>query len=64
MLYLALFAAAAFVIVHYRHALADNAKVIKVRLNAVVGAAANRYFELVRKLYIMVAFIKPLMNFI
>lgn len=63
-LHLADLAAPAFIRMDFRHPLADDAEIVKIRLDTVVRAAADRDFELVRQLHIRVAVIETLVDFL
>ena len=46
-----------------RKPLADNTKVVQLRLDAIVGTAADRNFKFMGELHLSIAFIKALVNF-
>ena len=61
--YLAGLAASALVVSHFGHTLTDNAKVVKVGLNAVVGTAAHCDFELMGQFNVAVTLEEALVDF-
>ena len=60
--YAALLAALAAAFIKVRDTLADDAKIVQIRLHAVVRAATDRDLEFVRKRDAMVALVKAMMN--
>lgn len=57
-------AAVAEIAVELRDSLADDTQVVEVWLYAVVGAAADRNFELMRKLYAGIAVVEDLVDLV
>ena len=54
---------AAFFSIHIGNALADDADIVEIGLDAVVGTTADGDFEFMRELYVVIALIKTFVNF-
>ena len=62
--YLTYLTAPAFFQIRERYSLADDSQIIEIRLHTVIGAASHSDLKFVRKLYLGITVIKPLMDFL